>query len=149
MSPRQRDCKRDVHDVALVGGSARIPIVQKMIQEFFNGKEQRFTELVVLSRHTQKPGLCDRRDVEEQISISPRCEHCEHTLDVESRNSVSLVQHFAADMGVPVSKMWESIEVLIQASVKTAKDPDGGPYPVYPSGKSRDETSHKMGSEKK
>ena len=71
------------------------------------------------------------------------------TLDEESRNSVSLVQHFAADMGVPVSKMWESIEVLIQASVETAKDPDGGPYPVYPSGKSRDETSHKMGSGKR
>ena len=31
--------KRNVHDVVLVGGSTRIPIVQKMIQEFFNGKE--------------------------------------------------------------------------------------------------------------
>merc|ERR1711972_95372 len=31
--------KRGVHDVVLVGGSTRIPIVQKMIQEFFNGKE--------------------------------------------------------------------------------------------------------------
>ena len=41
VSPRQRDCKRNVHDVALVGGSARIPIVQK--------KEQRFTELVAVS----------------------------------------------------------------------------------------------------
>ena len=54
-----------------------------------------------------------------------------------------------ADMEVHVSKMEESIEVLIQASVKTAKDPDGGPYPVCPSGKSRDETSHKMSSGKK
>ena len=36
--------KNNVHDVAL---SARIPIVQKMIQEFL-------TELVVLSRDTQK-----------------------------------------------------------------------------------------------
>ena len=34
--------KRNVHVVALVAGSARIPIVQKMIQEFF-------TELIVLS----------------------------------------------------------------------------------------------------
>ena len=50
----KRDCKRNVYDVALVGGSARIPIVQKMIQEFFNGKEQRFTELVaVSSTHTE------------------------------------------------------------------------------------------------
>ena len=49
VSPRQRDCKRNVHDVALVGGSARIPIVQKMFQEFFNGKEKHSAELVVLS----------------------------------------------------------------------------------------------------
>ena len=49
VSPRQRDCKCNVHDVALIGSSARIPIVQKMTQEFFNGKEQRFTELVAVS----------------------------------------------------------------------------------------------------
>ena len=56
VSPRQRDHKRNAHDVALVGGSARIPIVQKMFQEFFNGKELKHSaELVVLSRRTQKP----------------------------------------------------------------------------------------------
>ena len=32
---------------------------------------------------------------------------------------------------------------------KTAKDPDGGPYPVYPSGKSWDEVHGKMNSGKK
>jgi L1 cell adhesion molecule like protein len=31
--------KRNVHEVVLVGGSTRIPKVQAMIQEFFNGKE--------------------------------------------------------------------------------------------------------------
>merc|ERR1712232_1088474 len=31
--------KRNVHEVILVGGSTRIPKVQAMIQEFFNGKE--------------------------------------------------------------------------------------------------------------
>merc|ERR1712032_1226135 len=31
--------KRGVNDVVLVGGSTRIPKVQSMIQEFFNGKE--------------------------------------------------------------------------------------------------------------
>eukprot|EP00419_Tripos_fusus_P035802 CAMPEP_0172777220 /NCGR_PEP_ID=MMETSP1074-20121228/201282_1 /TAXON_ID=2916 /ORGANISM="Ceratium fusus, Strain PA161109" /LENGTH=732 /DNA_ID=CAMNT_0013614133 /DNA_START=63 /DNA_END=2263 /DNA_ORIENTATION=+ len=31
--------KRNVHEVVLVGGSTRIPKVQSMIQEFFNGKE--------------------------------------------------------------------------------------------------------------
>merc|ERR1712167_297260 len=31
--------KRNVHDVVMVGGSTRIPKVQSMIHEFFNGKE--------------------------------------------------------------------------------------------------------------
>merc|ERR1712118_371393 len=31
--------KRNVHDVVMVGGPTRIPKVQSMIQEFFNGKE--------------------------------------------------------------------------------------------------------------
>merc|ERR1712194_577156 len=31
--------KRNVHEVVMVGGSTRIPKVQQLIQEFFNGKE--------------------------------------------------------------------------------------------------------------
>jgi heat shock protein 1/8 len=31
--------KSDIHEVVLVGGSTRIPKVQQLIQEFFNGKE--------------------------------------------------------------------------------------------------------------
>lgn len=37
-----RDAKMDkphIHDVVLVGGSTRIPKIQKLLQEFFNGKE--------------------------------------------------------------------------------------------------------------
>ena len=37
-----RDAKMDkssVHDILLVGGSTRIPKVQKLLQDFFNGKE--------------------------------------------------------------------------------------------------------------
>lgn len=30
---------RDIHDVVLVGGSTRIPKVQQLLKEFFNGKE--------------------------------------------------------------------------------------------------------------
>jgi L1 cell adhesion molecule like protein len=30
--------KRSVHDVVLVGGSTRIPKVQQLLQDFFNGK---------------------------------------------------------------------------------------------------------------
>ena len=39
--------KRNVHDVALIVGSARILIVQKMIQEFFTELE------VLLTTHTE------------------------------------------------------------------------------------------------
>ena len=45
----------------------------------------------------------------------------------------------AVIMGVTVSKMQDSIEAHIQASLKTAQDPDGGLFPAYPSGKSWDE----------
>ena len=55
----------------------------------------------------------------------------------------------AQDMGVPVSKMEESIEAHYQASLKTVDDPDGGPYPAYPSGEAWDEASGKTGSGKK
>ena len=41
------------------------------------------------------------------------------------------------------------IEAYYQASLKSAADPDGGPFPAYPSGKSWDETSGKTGSGKK
>ena len=55
----------------------------------------------------------------------------------------------AQDMGVSVSKMEESIEAYCQASLKSIADPDGGPFPAYPSGKSWDETFGKTGSGKK
>ena len=74
------------------------------------------------------------------------------TLDMESRNSVSLVQHPAVDTGMLISKMEESIEAIIQAFLKTTQDPDGRPfptYPVYPSGKTWYEASGKKGSMKK
>ena len=51
----------------------------------------------------------------------------------------------AQDMGVPVSKMEESIE----GSLKPTKNPHGRPYPAYPSGKSWDEASGNTGSGKK
>ena len=37
----------------------------------------------------------------------------------------------AVNMGVFVAKMRDSIEAHIQASLKTAQDPDGGPFPAY------------------
>ena len=38
----------------------------------------------------------------------------------------------AEDMGVPVSKMQDSVEAHYQASLKTTEDTDGGPYPAHP-----------------
>ena len=46
------------------------------------------------------------------------------------------------------SKMPNLIEASYEVSLKTAKDPDGGPCLAYPSGKSWDEVTGKMGSGK-
>ena len=53
------------------------------------------------------------------------------------------------DMEAPVSKMPDSSEAHYQASLKTTKDPNGGQYPAFSSGKSWNEASEKTGSEKK
>merc|ERR1712186_36407 len=55
----------------------------------------------------------------------------------------------AKDMGVPVSVLEETHEAHYQAAKKTEKDPNGGSWPAYPSGKSWDEASGKTGSGKK
>ena len=49
----------------------------------------------------------------------------------------------AEDMGVPVSKTPDSIEAHYQASLKTARNPNGEPYPAFMSDKSLDEASGK------
>merc|ERR1711933_87031 len=55
----------------------------------------------------------------------------------------------AKDMGVPVSVIEQTHEEHYQAAKKTEKDPNGGSWPAYPSGKSWDEASGKTGSGKK
>ena len=50
---------------------------------------------------------------------------------------------------MPVSRLEESMEAHCQATLKTAKDSDGGLLPAYPSGKSWDEASGKTGSGKR
>ena len=49
----------------------------------------------------------------------------------------------AEDMGVPVSKTPDSIEAHYQASLKTARNPNGEPYPAFTSDKSWDEAPGK------
>merc|ERR1711866_5714 len=55
----------------------------------------------------------------------------------------------AEDMGVPLQTLVDETEKHYQAAKKTEKDPDGGSWPAYPSGKSWDEPSGKTGSGKK
>merc|ERR1711971_738150 len=55
----------------------------------------------------------------------------------------------AKDMGVPLETLVESHANHYQSAKKTEKDPDGGSYPAYPSGKSWDARSGPTGSGKK
>merc|ERR1711998_214622 len=51
--------------------------------------------------------------------------------------------------GIPLQTLVDTHEAHFQAAKKQEKDPDGGPYPAYPSGKTWDEASGKTGSRKK
>ena len=58
--------------------------------------------------------------------------HCRHHI---GRGVMKFYESGAApaeDMGVPISKMQDSVEAHCQASLKTAEDPDGGPHPAHP-----------------
>jgi len=58
-------------------------------------------------------------------------------------------EELAKDMGVPLQKLVDTMETHYQAAKKQEKDPEGGPFPAYPSGKTWDEPSGKTGSGKK
>merc|ERR1719163_104505 len=55
----------------------------------------------------------------------------------------------AEDMGVPLQTLVDTHQQHFDAAKKTEKDPDGGSYPAYPSGKSWDAASGPTGSGKK
>jgi len=75
--------------------------------------------------------------------------HCKHYTGRGVMKFYESGAALAADMGISVSVLEEQHETHYQAAKKTEKDPDGGPYPAYPSGKSWDEPSGKTGSGKK
>merc|ERR1711959_178591 len=56
---------------------------------------------------------------------------------------------FAEDIGVDVNVLVEEHNRHFEAGKKMEKDPEGGPWPAYPSGKCWDEPSGKTGSGKK
>merc|ERR1711998_443034 len=58
-------------------------------------------------------------------------------------------EELAKDMGVPVQVLIDTHQQHYEASQKAAKDPEGGQWPAYPSGKSWDAASGPTGSGKK
>jgi len=75
--------------------------------------------------------------------------HCKHYTGRGVMKYYENGADLAKDMGVALSVLEESTELHYQAAKKTEKDPDGGSWPAYPSGKSWDEPSGKTGSGKK
>jgi flavocytochrome c len=75
--------------------------------------------------------------------------HCKHYTGRGVMKSYASGEELASDMKVPLSVLEETHQQHYEAAKKMEKDPDGGPYPAYPSGKSWDECSGKTGSGKK
>merc|ERR1719511_562382 len=75
--------------------------------------------------------------------------HCKHYTGRGVMKFYESGEALAQDMGVPVSTLEQTHEEHYQAAKKTEKDPDGGSFPAYPSGKSWDAASGKTGSGKK
>jgi flavocytochrome c len=75
--------------------------------------------------------------------------HCKHYTGRGVMKYYESGKALAADMGIDVSILEQTHEIHYQAAQKQAKDPEGGPHPAYPSGKTWDEPSGKTGSGKK
>merc|ERR1712196_205348 len=75
--------------------------------------------------------------------------HCKHYTGRGVMKYYENGAKLAEDMGVALSVLEEETEKHYQAAKKTEKDPDGGSFPAYPSGKSWDEASGPTGSGKK
>jgi len=75
--------------------------------------------------------------------------HCKHYTGRGVMKFYESGEALAKEIGVPVSVLEQTHEDHYQAAKKTEKDPDGGSYPAYPSGKSWDAASGKTGSGKK
>merc|ERR1711937_122467 len=75
--------------------------------------------------------------------------HCKHYTGRGVMKFYENGAELAKDMGVPLQTLIEEHDQHYEAAKKTEKDPDGGSYPAYPSGKSWDEASGPTGSGKK
>merc|ERR1712228_615037 len=88
--------------------------------------------------------LCLNKAASDEISW-----HCKHYTGRGVMKFYENGDALAKDMGIALSVLEETTELHYQAAKKTEKDPDGGSWPAYPSGKSWDEPSGKTGSGKK
>merc|ERR1711976_521625 len=75
--------------------------------------------------------------------------HCKHYTGRGVMKYYKTGADLAKDMGVPLQTLIEEHDQHFEAAKKTEKDPDGGSYPAYPSGKSWDARSGPTGSGKK
>merc|ERR1719220_2940472 len=88
--------------------------------------------------------LCLNKAASEEIHW-----HCKHYTGRGVMKFYETGADLAKDMGVPLQTLIDTHDGHYVAAKKTEKDPDGGSWPAYPSGKSWDEPSGKTGSGKK
>merc|ERR1712224_765238 len=75
--------------------------------------------------------------------------HCKHYTGRGVMKAYERGEALAKDMGVDLQVLIDTHDQHYNAAKKTEKDPDGGSYPAYPSGKSWDAASGPTGSGKK
>ena len=75
--------------------------------------------------------------------------HCKHYTGRGVMKYYETGKALADDMGIDMQVLVAEHDQHYEASKKMEKDPDGGPYPAYPSGKSWDKASGPTGSGKK
>merc|ERR1712187_656682 len=75
--------------------------------------------------------------------------HCKHYTGRGVMKYYESGADLAKDMGVPLKTLEDAHQQHYEASQKAAKDPEGGKWPAYPSGKSWDDASGPTGSGKK
>merc|ERR1712070_1271261 len=75
--------------------------------------------------------------------------HCKHYTGRGVMKYYASGADLAKDMGVPLQTLVDTHQQHYEAAKKMEKDPDGGSWPAYPSGKSWDAASGPTGSGKK
>ena len=75
--------------------------------------------------------------------------HCKHYTGRGVMKFYQTGEELCKDMGIELSTLEATHQQHFEAAKKQEKDPEGGPYTAYPSGKTWDEPSGKTGVGKK